>query len=100
MLHHSITSFKFNTENLERNKKMRMFTVEDPIFKNLMFFDPSDPNQLIFKIFKNFIVKMEYHLENKVLFQSSYWSGQLFSFICENIQFFIEKKEDRTEFAR
>lgn len=100
LLHHCIVNYHSSETKKEFSKKMRMFVVEDPIFKNLLFFDPSDPEQLIFKIFRQFIAKIEYHLENKVLFHSSYWGGQLFNFICENIDFFIEKKEDRTEFAR
>ena len=100
LLHHSVTSYHSNQTKKEFCKKMRMFTAEDEEFINQLFFDPSNNDQFIFKLFRAFVSKIEYHLENKVLFQSSYWCGMLFNFICQNIDFFIEKREDKTEFAR
>lgn len=100
MIHHCIVMYHTSHAKASFSKKLRIFSVEDELFKNLMFANPSEGESLIFVVFKIFLAKIEYHLENKTLFSSAYCCGQLFNFLCQNIDFFIDKKEDRIEFAR
>lgn len=75
MLHHCIVMYHTSHSKSALSKKLRMFTAEDELFKNLLFADPSECDSLIFVLFKIFVAKIEYHLENKTLFSSAYWCG-------------------------
>ena len=41
--------------------------------------------RLLFELLKTFIIKIQFHLENKTLFMSGYWAGRVFVDICKDM---------------
>lgn len=87
-----------NATHINMNRKMRVFTVEDPNFRKLFFGD--EKCEFLIELFEVFILKIEYALENVIKMQSGYIAGQTFNLIARNIDFFIESKEVKTDLAR
>ena len=72
-------------DNLDMLKALRVNHVSSDNLK-LPFFKSE---RLIFELLKKFIVEIQFHLENKALFMSAYYSGKVIVSVCSNIEFFV-----------
>lgn len=81
VIHGCLTNAILHKNNFEFMKAIRQ-NVSDPCWVQKVFFSNE---RLIFELIKTFIVKIQFHLENKTLFFSGYWAGKTIIQICKEM---------------